>query len=410
MDHHATQLILVALLAVAGLYFGKLAKRAKLPSLIGYMILGAVLGVSCFNVLGGKSLEHLKFITEMALGFVAFAIGSELNLKSLSKQGSGIISIILCESFGAFLVVFIGLYAITRDLPMALMFGAVAPASAPAGTVAVIHEYKSKGSLTKVLYAVVGFDDALAIVLYAVIAALARGILSREAGEATVGLQGALFGVGQEIVLSLVVGAVMGLTFSALVNRLRSNAEVFILIFGAVAAGVGFSLYLHTSLILTNMMIGFVLSNLRREEEVRRIMQPVSQFMPLIFVLFFGLAGSHLNLRMLPALGLVGVGYILCRTFGLMTGSYLGAVIGGAEEKIRKYVGLGILSQAGVAIGLALIAKEQFAALHLKHASIIGSVLITTVTASSIVFEIIGPLLTKIALQKAGEIEVPEKT
>jgi Kef-type K+ transport system membrane component KefB len=409
MDQHETQLVLVALLTVAGLYFGKIARKVKLPSLIGYMMLGVVLGVSCLNVLGEESLEHLKFITEMSLGFVAFAIGSELNLKSLGKQGSGIISIILCESFGAFLVVFVGIYAITGDLPLALMFAAIAPASAPAGTVAVIHEYKAKGSLTKVLYAVVGFDDALAIGIYAVAAALARGMLSREVGAETAGFQVAFFGVVQEIGLSLLVGVGIGLAFSALVARLRSNAEVFVLVFGAVAAGVGLSLYLHTSLILTNMVIGFILSNLRREEEVRRVMQPVSQFMPLIFVLFFGLAGSHLNLRMLPSLGLVGVAYILCRTFGLMAGSRLGAVIGGAEDKIRKYVGLGILSQAGVAIGLALITKEQFAALHLKHASIIGSVLITTVTATSIVFEIVGPLLTKIALQKAGEIKVPEK-
>ncbi len=410
MNPHHSLLVVVGLMAAAGLYLGKIAKHAKLPSLIGYMVFGVVLGLSCLNILSGQDLESLGFVTEIALGFVAFAIGSELNLKSLKKHGWGIVSIILCESFGAFLVVLLGVYALTRDFPMALMFAAVAPASAPAGTVAVIQEYKAKGSLTKVLYAVVGFDDALAIVIYAVVAALTRGILSREAGIDVAGWQDALFGAGREIGLSLLLGAGIGLAFNALVVRLRSAGEVFILVFGAVAIGVGLSVRLHTSLILTDMVVGFVLSNLRKEGEIRRIMSPVSQFMPLIFVLFFALAGAHLDLKILPTLGLVGLGYILCRSVGLIGGSRLGAIIGKSEEKIKKYVGLGILSQAGVAIGLALITKEQFDALNCEHAAIIGAALITTVTATSIVFEIIGPILTKIALQKAGEIPVPAGT
>jgi Kef-type K+ transport system membrane component KefB len=196
----------------------------------------------------------------------------------------------------------------------------------------------------------------------------------------------------------------VGLAFSILVSRLHNPGEIFILVFGAVTAGVGLSLLLHASFILTNMVVGFILANTRRREMVRRVMGPVVQFMSLLFVLFFCLAGAHLDLHVLSTLGLVGVAYILCRSGGKIAGARLGATIGGAEQKIKKYVGLGILSQAGVAIGLALIAKQQFDALGSQHASSIGTALIASVTATSIVFEITGPILAKIALQKAGEI------
>jgi Kef-type K+ transport system membrane component KefB len=399
---------IVGLIAGGGLYVGKLTRRIRLPSLIGYMILGVVLGVSCLGILNEPRLEKLSFITELALGFVALTIGAELNLRELRRQSSGIVWIILFESFGAFVVVFAGIYLVTRDLPMALMFGAVAPASAPAGTVAVIQEYKAKGNLTKALYAVVGFDDALAIAIYALAAAVARGLLTGEAGAAASGWQGTVLDAGQEVGLSLVVGAGIGFFFNALIVRLRSPGEVLMLTFGAVLAGIGLSVQLHTSLILTNMTIGFILCNLRKGPEVSKVKRPVGLLMPLLFALFFALAGAHLNVTMLPSLGLIGVVYVLCRSGGLIGGASLGAAVGGAESKIRKYVGLGILSQAGVAIALALISKEQLASLKLEHATLIGASVITAVTATSIVFEIVGPILTKIALQRAGEITVQE--
>ncbi|MFH1422004.1 MAG: cation:proton antiporter [Planctomycetota bacterium] len=399
------QLIIIGLAAGVGLYIGKSARLIKLPSLIGYMLFGVLIGVSGFSLLDDVTLENLSFITEVAFGFVAFAIGSELSISALKRQSKGVVSIILAESFGAFLVVFIGVYVVTRDIPLSIMFAAVAPASAPAGTVAVIHEYKARGSLTKVLYAVVGFDDALAIMIYAFAAAIAKNLLIKEAGITANSWFGMVTGAVEEIVLSLLIGGGIGFIFNMLIAKLNNPGEIFILVFGAVAVGVGLSMQLHTSLILTNMVVGFVLANARKEETVRRIMAPVTQFMPLLFLLFFCLAGAHLNIQILPNLGLIGVVYILCRSVGLIGGSRLGAVVGGAEEKIKKYVGLGILSQAGVAIGLSLIAKQQFDALGSEHAVKIGAALITSVTATSIVFEIIGPILTKIALQKTGEIE-----
>jgi Kef-type K+ transport system membrane component KefB len=405
---HLSGLTLLGAATIVAFYVGRVARLAKLPSLIGYMVVGVLLGPSVLHLLDEPSMERLSFITEIALGFVAFSIGSELNLASLKRLGSGIISIILAESFGAFFVVVIGIYLLTHDLPLALIFGSMAPASAPAGTVAVIQECKAKGNLTKTLYAVVGFDDGLAIIIFGFAAALAKNLLIAEASGASEGILGALFAPAKEIGLSLVVGSVVGLLFYRMVRELKSGRDILIVVFGVILFCTGLSIRWHLSLILTNMVVGFILANARHESLLHRVTSPLLEVMPLLFVLFFCLAGAHLQLSALPALGVIGVVYILGRSAGLIGGARLGAVFGHVESKVKKYVGLGILSQAGVAIGLSLIVKHEFALLDAKytlpHAVQIGSSVLATITATCIFFEIVGPILTKVALKRAGEI------
>ncbi|MFO7973204.1 MAG: cation:proton antiporter, partial [Candidatus Hydrogenedentota bacterium] len=173
-------LTILGIAVITGFYMGKLVRLVRLPSIIGYMIVGVLLGPSMVVLFKEHTLERLSFITEIALGFVAFSIGAELSVGSIRRQGMGVLSVVLAESFGAFIFVFAGVWACCRDLPMALLFGAMAPASAPAGTVAVIQEYRSKGPLTKALYAVVAIDDGLAIIIFAFAAAIARSLLMVE--------------------------------------------------------------------------------------------------------------------------------------------------------------------------------------------------------------------------------------
>ncbi len=425
----AEPLLLLGVVAIVGFYFGRAAKIARLPSLIGFMVLGVLLGPSALGLFYEGNLEALSFITELALGFVAFSIGAELNVRALRHLGKGIISVILVESFAAFFVVTLVVYLITRSWPVALLFGAVAPASAPAGTVAVIQEYKAKGSLTTALYAVVGFDDGLAILIFGFAAALARRILlgsTLGAISAHESVIAAMMGPSLEIVGSVLVGAVLGFVFCLLVRKLQAGRDMLIMAFGTVLVATGVSLHFGLSLILTNMAAGFVLSNTRRESFVRRATDPLREIMPLLFILFFCLAGAHLRLSELPKLGVVGVAYVLARSAGLVGGSRLGGMMGHIEGKIKKWIGLGILSQAGVAIGLSLIISTEFsqmarapevAAAVSRYAAahpdvsrlaydplVIGAAIITVITATSVIFEIIGPMLTKIALAKAGEI------
>lgn len=418
--HHLPILLIAGAVILVSYYSGKTTRLIRLPSIIGYMIIGLILGPSFLNLLDHGIQSDLSFITEIALGFVALSIGLELNLASLKKLGGGIITIIFAESFAAFIVTAIGLYLYSRDIAMSLIFASFAPASAPAGTVAVIKEYRAKGSLTKALYAVVGFDDGLAIIIFGFTAATVKLMLQNQTGAAEFSVGLAFFEPLKETVLSLIIGGVIAAILSLVIRKVKNNADVLILIVGFVLLTIGICSILHLSLILTNMAIGLLIVNTQRHELSHRIGEVLSEVMPLFFVMFFALAGANLHISALPALGVFGIIYICCRSAGLIGGAALGGCIGNVEPKVKKYVGLGILSQAGVAIGLALIVKQDFQGLgkvvevvngtEIHMGDVIGTAGITTITATCIFFEIIGPILTKIALSKAGEINAEDHT
>ncbi len=400
-------LTIVGLMTFVGLFFGKLTKYVKLPSIIGFMLVGVLLGPSLFGLLTEGVQQDLGFITEVALGFVAISIGLELRMSTLKQQGWGIIVIILAESLLAFALVAGAVTLLTGDPALGLIFGAIAPASAPAGTVAIIQEYKAKGSLTKALYSVVGFDDGLGIILFGFASAFARSIIEQSISghsESFISLMTPPF---VEVVLSIAVGIAVAILFSSLARKLESSRDIFILLFASVLIAAGLSITLHASLILTNMVAGFIIVNTQPRNLLKKMEEELSNVMPLLFVLFFVLAGANLHIATVPSLGLLGLVYIVSRSAGLTGGAALGATISGAEPKIRKYLGMGILSQAGVAIGLALIVKHEFSSLG-DWGARIGSTVITTVTGTSIIFELIGPVLTKVGLQKAGEIDTTD--
>jgi len=262
---------MLSIAVILGFYAAYAIRWIRLPSIVAYMAMGIILGPSLLRLFDDESLARFSFITEMALGFVAFTIGAELNMASLKRQGIGIVYIILSESFAAFVVVTIAVYALTRDLPMALVFGSMAPASAPAGTVAVIQEYQAKGSLTKALYAVVGFDDGLAIIIFAFAVAIAKSLLMSDVMGAETSILPALLGSAGEVAVSIVVGGVIGFVFCQLVRRIESPPDVLVVLFAAVFAAIGLSLQWHLSLILTNMAVGFVLADGRHAFSVHTI-------------------------------------------------------------------------------------------------------------------------------------------
>lgn len=405
-------LSIIGIMIIFSFYLGKSVKYIKLPSIIGYMLLGLILGPSFINLLTDSLQENLNFITDIALSFVALTIGLELKISSLKKLGKSIVLIILFESFAAFIAVFILIYLLTGDIVMSMLFASVAPASAPAGTVAIIQEYKAKGNLTNALYAVVGFDDGLGIIIFGFSLAIAKDIIGQESG-ANAAILTILLKPLLEIFFSFLIGTVGAFILAMLSKKLKNAGNIFILTFGFILLISGLCQKLHLSIILTNMIVGMVIINTQPRTLVMKMNERVSQLMPLIFILFFTMAGSNLHVKSLPSLGLIGIVYLLGRSGGLMGGAKLGAIIGKSEEKIRKYLGFGILSQAGVAIGLSLMIKQEFEGLgpiinkvtNFTEGDKVGAAIITTVTATSIFFEIIGPILTKYALKKAGEIK-----
>jgi len=206
----------------------------------------------------------------------------------------------------------------------------------------------------------------------------------------------------REIGLSLILGTCIGGVFSLIIRQITQPSEKLIIIFWAILTCVGLADRWHLSPILSCMLVGFVFVNVSRSCLVKDTRAPLQHIMGLIFILFFGLAGLHLDLTTLPALGSIGLVYIVTRIAGLISGAWFGAVCGRMEEKIRRYLGFGILSQAGVAIGLALLVKQELD--QIPGAEMIGIQVLSTVTATSIIFEIIGPLAAKYALKNAGEI------
>ena len=404
MKFEFTLLALIGLAVILGLFSGRLAKRIGLPSIIGYMVLGTVMGVSILKIFHDGHLHQLTFITDIALGFVAFSIGNELKLTTLKSLGKSIGIIIILESLSALILVGVLVYLVTGDLVTALIFGSLAPATAPAGTVAVIREYKAKGKLSSSLYAVAGFDDGVAILLFGFTAAVAKQILLSNSGIVQGSLAVALIKPALEILISLVLGGSLGLLYSYLVRKIDSRNNIPALTFGFILMGAGLASMFHLSLILVNMGIGFVLANTSKQSTLMGVNDQLKSLMPLLFILFFFLAGAHLNFASLPALGIIGVAYIIGRSAGKIGGAWLGAYIGGATKTIRNNLGLGLLSQAGVAIGLSLLVAQEFASIDSPEAHAIAASVVTTITATCIFFEIVGPITARIALKNAGEI------
>ena len=399
---HLSSITGLGLLIFCGYFCGQLARYLKLPALIGYLAAGVLLGPSILDVLSEAQLHHLGFITSLSLGCIAFIIGSELHLASLKKLGRGIVVIILAESLMAFVMVATGIFLLTKNLSIALLFGAMAPASAPAGTVAVIQDYNAKGTLTKALYTVVGFDDGLAVIIFGFALAAAKVFLVASSDSASSAIIAGLWQPLREIGLSIALGALIGGAFSLVIRQTAQAIDRLIIIFWAILTGVGLADRWHLSPILVCMMVGFLFVNVNETYLTKDTRAPLQQMMGLIFVLFFGLAGLHLDLALLPDLGILGLVYIVARVSGKLIGASLGANCCNMEEKIRRYLGFGILSQAGVAIGLALLVKQELN--HIPGAEMIGVQILSTITATSIIFEIIGPLAAKYALKKAGEI------
>lgn len=403
------QLLVIGMVLLTSLYVGRWVKKARLPSLIGYMLVGIIVGPYVLNLVDSDLLSHLDFVIEVGLGLVAYTIGAALSIKSFKKTGRGLAGIILGETIVAFLVVSLAVYLFSDNLPLAILLGAIGAASAPAGTVAVIQDYQARGRLTKTLYAVVGFDDGLSVIIYGFALVFAKFMLLKDNGLGDYDFVTQLWYPLEEILLSIIIGALFGYLFLHLVKKLRKESEILVLSSGLVVTLVGISLQWHLSLVLTNMIAGMVLVNSGREGVINRVRQSTSVIMPLIFILFFALAGAHLDLSALAIIGGGGAVYIVSRCIGKAGGAWLGGALGGADPKIARTLGMAILSQAGLAIGLALIVQKemaQIAALYsLPMAAEIGATVLTTITATTVIFEIIGPILTRYVLLKAGEIK-----
>ncbi len=397
-------LFLLGAATILAFFVGKLCNRLRMPSVVGYIVTGAVLGPSLYSlfriepVFSENLVNRLGIVSDIALAFVAFTIGSELRRDIFRKVGKGIIVVMLAQSFLTFAVVTVAVFLVRGSWPTALIFGAVGLATAPAGTVVVLQEYRAKGPLTSSLLAVVGLDDGLAIVVYAFTAAIARVLMGGAGGTAAVSHCGMAC---LEIAGAIGLGGALGILLVIFARRMRSRNDILIISVALVLVCAGLSNFFHVSLILSNLVLGMVAINLSWKTG-QRSYDALQSITPPIYVLFFVLAGAHLDIPLLRYMGVIGIAYIVSRIVGKIGGAYAGASLTRVPGVVRKYLGLGTLSQAGVAIALALMVVREFS--DLPGGRELGILVITTVAAADIIFEIIGPITTKIAIQKAGEI------
>ncbi len=391
--------------------------KFKMPTVTGYVIGGVLLGGSFLfllpswrqaaepYLLGPDTLSRLGLISEIALGLIAFSIGAELQLGRIRKLGRSIAFIVFLEALGAFGLVTLGVYLLCPSKPyMAVVLGAVASATAPAATVAVINQYRARGPLTTTILAVVGVDDALALVIYAFASAIARASLSGTA----ISLFSGMVVPCAVVLASLGMGGMLGALASLLLRRARHPEDLMLLVTMLILLTSGSAVHFRLSPLLANMAAAAVIVNLAPFIK-HRIQEVFSGLSIVLYALFFITGGAHLDLSLLPEIGLLGVVYFITRLIGKVGGAQLGAVLGRAEGTVRQNIGFSLIPQVGVAVALALVVGEEFGGgdygpLGVELATTVINILLFT----TILTEILGPYLTRRALLRAGEVAMTD--
>ena len=406
-------LLLIAGILLTGLIFGKLARLVKMPNVTGYLVGGVVL-VLIFKLCNiypffEKYKPGLELIPTVALSFIAFSIGSEFEFSYFKAVGVKPVVIAILEAVGATVCVLAGLlivHFIRPDLvsvPVALMLSAIASATAPAATIMVIKQYKAKGEVTKNLLSVVAIDDAVALILFGIMFAISNTLTSSSSN-----IVWAISKPLLEIIASLGLGFIAGVIITLLLKWFtgRGNRLCVVIVFLFVITGVSvlitdvLKLDFSISTLLACMMAGAVFTNTNSEEKVTAVIELTDRFTPPLLIMFFVISGADLELSSILNVGIIGVVYIIARVIGKVGGAAIGSSITHSSSNVRKYLGWALVPQAGVAIGLSLVAVKALGASD-PNAEAIR----TVVLCGTMIYELIGPFISKTALKKAGEIQ-----
>lgn len=383
-------LLSMAAAIALGLLLTRIAKKINLPNVTAYLVAGLAVGPYCLNLFDQDALAGVAQITSVALGFIAFSIGGEFKWESLKRVGTKAVIITLFQALAALALVDIVLLVFGFDVPLSITLGAIATATAPAATLMVVRQYRAQGTMTNTLLSVVAMDDAIGLAAFSISLAIAQSLTSGAAPT----LYNMLISPLLEIMLSLVVGGLLGALLSFLMRFFRSRANRLSLMLAAVLAGVALADGYGLSSLLTCMAIGAAMVNLRDDSEM--LVEIIDRWTPPLFTLFFVISGAELDLHVLSTVGILGLLYILARSLGKYFGARVGASVVKSEPKIRKYLGLTLLPQAGVAIGMAQVVITKLPEY--------GAEIRAVVLCATLVYELIGPVITRIALERSGEI------
>jgi Kef-type K+ transport system membrane component KefB len=395
-----TVLFYAGIIIATGLLFGKLAKYLHLPNVTGYLVGGVLIGPSVLGLISKLALPGLELISTIALGFIAFSIGNELKIVYFKKVGTKPIVIAVLEAtlavvfvFGALLIYF----AITNTMDnehvrFALVLASIAAATAPAATLMVIRQYKAKGKLTETLMSVVAIDDSVAVILFGIGIAIANAINpALEHSSVFMQVLQPIF----EILISLGIGGLFGVILVFGCKWFTGRGNRISLVVATILLTIYLGDLLDGSSILACMALGAVFTNFsKKQEEINRLIYFTT---PWIYIMFFVLSGVELDLKILTSVGLVGVIYVIFRLVGKIFGASLGGRLTHSGKNVSKYLGFALIPQAGVAIGLSLVATQVLP-------GELGYQVRAVVLAATVIFELSGPIVTKHVLKKAGDI------
>ena len=407
-------LLAIGLAMFAGLFLSRLTSRYNLPDVTSYLVAGLLIGPLCLGALGIPNLglpsyefvEKLSLISDVSLGFIAFSIGNEFRMEELKHIGRQATVIAIFQALAATAFVDVGLLILHLFLGDALpvstciVLGAIATATAPAATVMVINQYKAKGPLTNILLPIVALDDAVGLIVFAVSTGIAKALTS-----GSVNLISVLLNPAIEIVASLAMGAMLGWVFSVVEKFFNSRSKRLSLAVAFVFLCTAFSkveldfasgVSIGFSPLLVCMMCGTIFCNLCDFSE--EIMYRTDRWTAPVYVLFFVLSGAELDLRVFASAAVVGIGlvYMIMRSAGKIIGADISSRFMKCPPTVCRYLGITLLPQAGVALGMSATVAADFGA----EGTIMRNIVLFTV----LIYELVGPILTKMALSAAGEI------
>ena len=400
--------LIVGIIVLTGFIFGEIASKIKLPKVTGYILAGILLNPGLFKIVPRDFIVHTDLVTNIALSFITFSVGGTLFYPHVKRLGKGILYITLFEAECAFLSVIFGFLVIAplfihlpdatwvaTFIPISLLIGSLASPTDPTATLAVIHEYKARGSVSSTIMGIAAFDDALGIINYSIAIALARiFILHKEFS-----LYSSFMNPLAVIVGALLLGIGFGLFFNMITQLIKKETEgVFIVVILALLSlCFGAAKLIGLDELLATMMMGIIVVNYNpKREKIFKMLERYTE--ELIFVLFFTISGMHLKFSALLTSYVLVLLFVVFRTTGKFLGTMAGAQLAQSSAVIKKYVAGGLIPQGGIVIGLALMIKQ------IQAFDALSDIIISVIVGATIIHELIGPVASKIALRRAGDI------
>ncbi len=395
VDGTAGILLALCIILIAGFLFTRLTNLFRLPKVTGYIIVGVLIGPWVLGLIPRSLVDHMDFVSDIALACIAFGVGRFFKLEDIKNTGKGILLITVMEALAAgVFVTVVTFFVFGTSFDFALLLGAVSTATAPASTIMTIRQYHAKGDFVKVLLQVVALDDAVCLLAFSFASAVAEADFSGQMSVVQLLLPIAFN------LCALLLGAGCALLLSRLITPSRSKDSRLILLLAGLLGISGLCALADVSPLLACMLFGAVYANIRQED--KKLFKQLDNFTPPVMALFFIESGMKLDVSSLKTAGIIGVTYFFVRILGKYAGSWISCRMVHMDKKVCNYLGLGLIPQAGVSIGLAALGQRILP-------PAVGTQLLTIILSSSVLYEMVGPACAKFAIFRSGCVEKKEE-